>query len=385
MKILQLGKFYPIRGGVEKVMWDLTKGLAERGECCDMLCAMLPGQQVDWKDSQYLQSRDGLPAFQFSASSHVYCVPAKTKKAATMISPEMIRRLKKIHADYDIIHVHHPDPMACLALKLSGFKGKVVLHWHSDIISQRVWLALYKPLLKWLIKRADVIVGTTPVYLEQSPWLAGVEKPKEVVPIGTAPVPADDEAIRRESERYKGKRIIFSLGRMVPYKGFPYLVEAAKHLPDDYVVLIGGSGPDYPELQETIYAHDLDGKVRLLGYLTDEQTHALFHACTLFVLPSVMKTEAFGIVQIEAMSCHKPVVATLIPESGVSWVNKDGGSGINVPCRDARAIADAICQICKDSETYQKYSEGAYDRYLEYFTYNRMIDQTKSVYEKLFQ
>ena len=221
--------------------------------------------------------------------------------------------------------------------------------------------------------------------MEQSPWLAGVEKPKEVVPIGTAPVPADDEAIRRESERYKGKRIIFSLGRMVPYKGFPYLVEAAKHLPDDYVVLIGGSGPDYPELQETIYAHDLDGKVRLLGYLTDEQTHALFHACTLFVLPSVMKTEAFGIVQIEAMSCHKPVVATLIPESGVSWVNKDGGSGINVPCRDARAIADAICQICKDSETYQKYSEGAYDRYLEYFTYNRMIDQTKSVYEKLFQ
>jgi rhamnosyl/mannosyltransferase len=82
-----------------------------------------------------------------------------------MVSPAMVSHLRMIASEYDIIHVHHPDPMAALALRLSGYQGKVVLHWHSDIVKQKKLLSLYLPLQKWLIRRADLIVGTTPVYL----------------------------------------------------------------------------------------------------------------------------------------------------------------------------------------------------------------------------
>ena len=182
MKVLQLGKFYPIRGGVEKVMWDLTNGLSERGITCDMLCAKLRKDVADAKDSD---KYDGKGIFRLNEYGRVFCVPAWTKKAATMLSPAMVRWLRKHKGEYDIIHVHHPDPMAALALRLSGFRGKVVVHWHSDILSQRFFLALYKPLQRWLIHRTDKIVGTTPVYVASSPYLKDVQDKCTYVPIGT--------------------------------------------------------------------------------------------------------------------------------------------------------------------------------------------------------
>ncbi len=128
LKILQVGKFYPIRGGVEKVMYDLMTGLSERNIHCDMLCAASEGKGMTKQLNQY--------------ASLIVC-PAWSKIAATMISPVMILKLRRICGNYDIIHVHHPDPMACLALFLSGYKGKVVLHWHSDIQKQRLLLKFY--------------------------------------------------------------------------------------------------------------------------------------------------------------------------------------------------------------------------------------------------
>lgn len=86
------------------------------------------------------------------------------------------KNITKINSNYDIIHIHHPDPMAAFALLLSGYKGKVVLHWHSDILKQRFLLKFFMPLQNWLIKRSDMIVGTTPVYVAQSPHLSKVQK-----------------------------------------------------------------------------------------------------------------------------------------------------------------------------------------------------------------
>ena len=99
-----------------------------------------------------------------------------------MLSPNMVQALYKARKDYDIIHIHHPDPMACVALYFSGYKGKVVLHWHSDILKQKHLLKLYQPFQKWLLQRADIIVGTTPTYVQESKYLADVQhKIKDVV------------------------------------------------------------------------------------------------------------------------------------------------------------------------------------------------------------
>lgn len=382
MKVLQLGKFYPIRGGVEKVMYDLTRGLSGRGVQCDMLCAMLLEDAVDEKDRQFVQETDGPEVvLRFNDFGRVICLPAKKKVAATMICPAMVKWMRKHAREYDIVHVHHPDPMACLALRMSGYKGKVVLHWHSDILKQKTIMRVYRFLQSWMLRRADVIVGTTPKYLEESPWLKKYKKKFAVVPIGVDKVEVDKTQQQRILAGAEGKKIVFSLGRLVEYKGYKYLVEAARYLPDDYVVAIGGTGPLRSELEEQAQTLGVWDKVKFLGWLEDDETTGWYGACDVFALPSIMKTEAFAIVQIEAMSCAKPLVSTSIPGSGVSWVNKNGVSGLVVPPRDPKALAEAIVEIVSDDARYMDYCNGAARRFAQMFTFERMIDNCLAVYE----
>lgn len=361
MRILQLGKFYPVRGGVEKVMYDLTEGLSAQGVGCDMLCTSLKGLPERIKE---------LPG-----GGRVICVKAAHKIAGTMIAPGMISYLKEHCGEYDIIHAHHPDPMAALSLRLSGYKGRVILHWHSDILSQKFLLAFYRPLQNWIIRRADTIVGTTPVYVKESPWLKDVQSKCTYVPIGIDPVETTGEDVIRG--RYPGKKIVLSIGRLIPYKGYEYLIDAARLLPDDYRIVIGGTGPLQDTLERQIAESGLEGKVSLEGYIKDGGTGAYYGAADVFVMSSTMKTEAFGIVQIEAMSCGLPVVSTRIPASGVAWVNQDGESGLTVEPRNAKALADAIEKICAAPAPYQ---EGARKRYQALFTKEKMLEKIRTIY-----
>ena len=369
-KVLQLGKFYPLHGGVEKVMYELMTGLSDMGVDCDMLSAACNGHGFVKPLNEH---------------AHLVCCRTWVKACATMISPSMIVVLKKLCRRYDIIHVHHPDPMACLALRLSGYKGKVIVHWHSDIEKQKWLLQLYRPLQNWLLKRADLIVGTSPTYLAESPYLEKVQDKTVSLPIGIDPICPNSETVSAIKAKYQGRKIIFSLGRLVAYKGYRYLINAAKYLGDDYVILIGGSGPLMPELQAEIDNNRLGNKVKLLGRIPEEELAAYYGACTLFCLSSVQKTEAFGIVQIEAMSCGKPVVATNIPQSGVSWVNEHTVSGLNVTPRNPQELAEAIVKVTKNEEAYRAYSVKAKERYMKNFTKSQMINSTIEYYNSLWK
>ncbi|MGE8377027.1 MAG: glycosyltransferase [Sphingobacterium sp.] len=369
MKILQVGKFYPIEGGVEKVMYNLLLGISERQINCDMLCAALPG--ASYQD------------IQINAHARILLVPSITKIAATMISPMLIIRLRKIASSYDIIHIHHPDPMACLALLFSNYKGKVILHWHSDILKQKNLLKIYKPLQSWLINRANLVVGTTPIYVQQSPWLKNVRHKIDYIPIGVEPMISDRSKVSIIKESYKEKKIIFSLGRLVDYKGHQYLIEAASILGEDYQILLGGTGPLREQLEKQIKTLGVENNVKLLGYISQKDLPDYYAASTAFCLPSILKTEGFAIVQVESMSAGRPIVSTDIPESGVSWVNADKETGYIVPICDSRAIASAIVKICEDPLNYEKLSQASLKRYLDLFTKSKMIDRSIECYKKL--
>ena len=360
------------------MMWDLTSNLPASGVQCDMLCAILPGDGPDAQDAPYASRTKEALVFNLPAGGRVFCVPALAKKAATMLSPAMVRWLRRHAGEYDIVHVHHPDPMAAMALFLSGYKGKVVLHWHSDILSQAFLLALYRPLQNWLIRRSSRIVGTTPVYVKESPWLQDCQKKCTFVPIGIDTLPeADASSIR---ERCPCRVMVLSIGRLVPYKGYTHLIDAAAQLPKDWKLVIGGMGPLESELRGQIRALGLEERVIMAGYLPQEEIPAWFRACDVFVLGSVIKTEAFGIVQLEAFSCGKPVVATRIPASGVSWVNADGESGRNVPPGDASAMAAALLEVAGRKE---EFGQGALKRYQALFTMEKMIKKIKACYEEV--
>ena len=363
MRILQLGKFYPVRGGVEKVMYDLTLGISSRGIPCDMLCA----------------TREVEPGvIRLNPDGRVICVKAYAKVAGTMIAPGMVRYLRKHKGKYDLIHIHHPDPMAALSLWWSGFRGRVILHWHSDIVSQKVFFALYKPLQDWLIRRADRIVGTTPVYIRESPHLQDVQQKCTFVPIGIQPVRPDPERAAALRAQTGAVHLVLSVGRLVPYKGYGYLIDAMSRLPEDWQLVLGGTGPLREALEKQIADLHLEGRVTLLGYIPDEDLPGWYGACDVFVLPSVMKTEAFGIVQIEMMSCGKPVVSTRIPGSGVSWVNEDGVSGVTVPPRDAAALAEGILRAYREAGTL---GPGAAELFRMRYTLDKMIDKILYIYD----
>ena len=362
MTILQLGKFYPVRGGVEKVMRDLTEGLSSRGIRCDMLCATSDHPRI----------------VQLNDSGRIICVKAWAKWAGTMIAPAMIRYLRKHRDEYDIVHIHHPDPMAALALRLSGFKGQVIVHWHSDLVSQKAFLRLYLPLQSWMLLRADTIVGTTPVYVRNSPYLSRFQSKCSSIPIGIRPIATDPGKASAIREKFPCPHLLLSVGRLVPYKGYSYLVDAMLYLPESYHLVIVGDGPLRTSLESHIRSAGLRDKISLEGYVEDGVLPDYFGACDVFVLPSIMKTEAFGIVQIEAMSCGKPVVATRIPESGVPWVNQDGISGVNVKPCDPQALAEGIRTV---AENAAEYGIRAQQHFSHKYTLDSMIDKTLQLYE----
>lgn len=370
MKILQIGKTYPVIGGVDKVIFELSAGLSQNKINCDILCASIDKKDYTIKQNNY---------------SIIYATGSFAFIASTWISPRMIFKLRKIISNYDIIHIHHPDPMAALAFILAKTKGKkIVLHWHSDIIKQKFLLKLYRPIQKYLIKRSNRIIATSPTYAKGSKDINTHLDKTTIIPIGVQINYEENDRLRAKiREQFKGKKIIYSLGRLCYYKGFEYLVSAAKYLDDNYVVLIGGSGELKEKLMQQIKESGLENKVFLLGRIEDADMSAYYSECTLFCLPSIEKTEAFGIVQIEAMSYGKPIVTTKIPDSGVSWVNKDGYSGINVEPKNEIQLSQAIKDICENEETLLKFSENAKRRFNDEFTSEKMIERVVDVYNNL--
>jgi rhamnosyl/mannosyltransferase len=301
------------------------------------------------------------------------------------ISPQIIARLREVQDGYDIIHMHLPDPMAAAALYLDRPKAALVLHWHGDVIRQKLLLPLYRPFQTFLLKRSDAILATSPNYIEGSRALAPYRSRCHVVPIGVdvSGIEVSHERVREIRERFKGKRIVLSIGRLTPYKGYEYLIEAARHLGEDYVILIAGSGELEKPLSRRIADLGLVDKVHMLGRVVHEDVGSYYEASDVFCLSSVSKNEAFGIVQVEAMFFGKPVVSTNVRGSGIVYANIDGETGLVVEPRDPWALAEAIKRICGDQDLYRRLADGGRRRAGEVFTVKHMLDATIEVYESV--
>ena len=336
-KILQVGKFYPPDlGGIERVMQDICDALNAQGFICDVLCSNSGKYfKLDILDSK----------------ARIYRTKSYGKLASTSITPQMIYFLRNLARSYDILHLHLPDPMANLALMCANLRDKkIILHWHSDIIKQKHLLKLYMPLQSWLLRRANLIIGTSPKYLEQSPFLQAYKHKCVAIPSGVQ-LPAH---ITPPPKRNLTQ--LFALGRLVPYKGFEYAIKMMQHLPKEYRLCIGGKGELESSLKQLVASLKLQDRVEFLGFIADESLPRFYQECGIFIFSSISKNEAFGLVQVEAMSYGMPVVSCAIEGSGVDWVNEHGYSGIVVPPKDPRALARAVEQIAKD---YARFSQNA--------------------------
>jgi glycosyltransferase involved in cell wall biosynthesis len=374
MRILQLGRFWnDEHGGIERHAALLSRGLAERGADVVNLVASPTTAASD-------EMHDGYRLVQASSFGTL---------ASTAISPALVWRALALHRQqaFDIVHLHLPDPLSHVVSMLLPAKVRRVLTWHSDIVRQKSMLRLYGPWLRKLALQADAIVAATQAHFDTSSQIPpSVPRSRlHVIPYGLdyAPVamtPAIAEQVETLRRQAGGRGLVFALGRHVYYKGFDVLIEAMRTF--DGFLVIGGDGPLRPALEAQARQAGVADRVWFSGRIPEADLPSYFHACDVFCLPSVERSEAFGLVQLEAMACGKPVVNTWL-HNGVNEVSRHEETGLTVPVRDAPALAGALARLAGDAELRKTLGARARQRALSQYSLAEMADRHLTLYREL--
>lgn len=369
MRILVLGKYYPpYCGGIETLTRNWCEGFVRLGASVECVVANdAPRRATQVWNGVHLErcARYGTP----------------------LSTPLCPRYLAAARRPADVIQVHFPNPLADLALLLGRRDVPVVVTYHSDIIRQAGFLGIYQPLLNWLLRRAARVVVATPPQLEHSPVLPRFREKCEIIPFGldlarfrTSPTPSSPVSAARQAA---GQRpVLLNIGRLVGYKGQRFLIEALRHV-DAHAWLVG-SGPLRADLEAAAAAAGVTDRVRFWGEVDDAWLPDLLHACDVFVLSSITPNEAFGLVQVEAMACAKPVISCRLT-SGVPYVNQDGITGLVVPPADTEALAMAIKKLCADPGLRARMGEAGRARAQAEFSLDIMVQRYWNLFQRLNQ
>jgi rhamnosyl/mannosyltransferase len=255
--------------------------------------------------------------------------------------------------------------------------------YHADVIRRSRLLRLYRPVFGLLAPHLRRFIATSREYLGSSAFLAPYRDRCMVVPFG---IDLDSFALRigevdqvRELRRRHGERIILFLGVLRYYKGLDVLIRAMDRVTGR--LLIAGQGPQRAALEALTRQLGLPERITFLGGVSERERRLLLHACDVFVLPSIDRSEAFGIAQLEAMACGKPVVVSDLP-TGIRLVNQDGVTGMLVPPGNPDALARALNQLLENDQLRAGLGKAARLRVEQEFTAERMIGRTLTVYDE---
>jgi glycosyltransferase involved in cell wall biosynthesis len=365
MEILHVYKDYaPVVGGIENHVRLLAEAQAAAGHRVTVLVtsptrftteAMLGGVRV----------------IKAARLAHVASTPLSLRL------PALLHRERP-----DITHLHFPYPVGEVSQWLCGRSRRTIITYHSDVVKQQTILKLYRPLMQHVLRRADRILVSTPRYLESSPVLQALANRCEVVPYGINRQPFLNSPLEQAAlvrQRYPGQRLLLFVGVLRYYKGLQYLLQAMTEV--DATLLIIGEGPMRPVLQAQARELVLGERIRFLGRLPDEALPAYYRGADMFVLPASERSEAFGLVQLEAMSSGTPVVCTELG-TGTSYVNLNQVSGLVVPPRDPDALAKALNSLLNDESLRQRLAAGALAR-SELFDVERMLGDIERIYREV--
>lgn len=372
MKILQISKYYkPFVGGVEQVAHDISDSLLNNYEQ-KIICF-----SEDKNDkTEVIDDVEVIKCGYFK------------KVASQALSFSYGKRLKKVMTEYnpDVVIFHYPNPfVAHYLLKYKKKNFKLIVWFHADIVNQKILGKLFKEQTRRLLKRADKIVTTSPIYRNSSLSLINFKNKTEVIPccINETRLKITEDIkneINNLKNKYQNKIIVFAIGRHVTYKGLTYLIKSARYLNEKYQVIIAGKGPLTTELIEE--AKGLKN-VEFIGKISDSSVVAYLNACDIYAFPSITKNEAFGISLAEAMYFAKPAVTFTIPGSGVNYVSINNETGIEVPNSDDIKFAEAIKALGNDINLRNKYGNNAKQRVIDNFTFKQFKENTLNLIMKL--
>ena len=354
MRILHLAKYYwPRSGGMERVVQTLAEGAAALGHHVEVVAVESIG-------------RGGQPVRQRSLVTRAFSFAALGSQE---IAPGYIAAAWK---RADIIHLHHPHPLADLACLLRAGNTPVVVTQHADALR-----SLYRPMTRLVIKRARAVVVPSRAHLALSNELRGFESKVEIISFGidqtrweVVPPPPPGAP----------PRAIF-IGRLVAYKGLDILLRALEQVPDLRLDIVG-SGPEGPRLRTLAQALAVTDRVRWYGEYPDDDLPRRMADADFLVLPSVTVEEMFGLVVLEAMAAGRPVITTALP-SAVREVNLPGVTGLEVPLRDVPALARALETLSRDAGRRAMMGEAGRKRVLERYTQSAMAAKHIELYQRI--
>ncbi len=286
-------------------------------------------------------------------------------------SADAFRRFRNLTQWADVIHYHFPWPFADL-LHLAAGDKPAVLTYHSDIVRQR-WLAkLYAPLMHHTLNKMRAVIATSPAYAATSPVLQTIVPTQRlrVIPLGMV-----DESARFPSLEKAGSDLLqrlglkkntyfLALGVLRYYKGLHTLVQAAASV--NATVVIAGSGPENERLQ-ALAAQIGARNVVFTGQVSKEEKFALIRGCRALILPSHLRSEAFGMVLIEASMCGRPMICCEVG-SGTSFVNQHEVTGLVVPPEYPGKLAQAMNRLLADEALAERMGHAARERYQQWFS-----------------
>lgn len=347
LRVLHIGKYYPpYNGGMENFLRDLLCSLHEEGICASALVHdHIKGRRP------LFEEREGIEILRSPLLGEVLYIPFSPQFPLCL--RDRIRSFRP-----HILHFHFPNPSAFWSFLLPEARSiPWVVQWQSDVVPSKIDRRLqaayifYRPFEQSFLKRAKQIIVSSRPYLEFSRPLEKWFSKCSVIPLGVdpgrLPWPKPDEIDAAERTWGAGKLRVLAAGRLTYYKGFEILIRASQRLPGMSLQIVGDGGLK-GQLQKEITRGNLEGRVRLRGSLQGSELRALFATCDCLCLSSIERTEAFGVVLLEAMKYGRALVASDIPGSGVGWVVRESRSGVLIPPADEKALAEVLDRLCEN-------------------------------------
>lgn len=369
-KILHISKFfYPYYGGIE-----------------DMALTIVDELKNDFKQLVFCFNHENGTKREKINDVDVVRIGTLGVFSSQPVSFKYISELRKVINEFnpDYIHLHLPNPLASLAiLVINPQKPKLILHWHADILNKGILYSLVKPIENKIVKNAYKIVCTSANYAQNSPivhqYLDKLTVLQSTIDEEKLRITPDEQTkIDNLKKKYGNKKIVFFVGRHVPYKGIKYLIEAGKYISEDCVIVIAGSG----ELTEKLKLQCAANKrIIFTGKLSNEELKYYLYASTVFAFPSTNRSEAFGLALAEALYCGLPAVSFNIKGSGSLWVNKNNFSGYIVENKNSKAFAQAVSKILSSEELQKTLSVNAKQWANENFTKKVIVTKLINLYK----
>jgi glycosyltransferase involved in cell wall biosynthesis len=385
MHILHIYKDYPpVLGGIENHVRLLAEAQAQRGHEVTVLVTNPAASRVFGGAGRRttITEEAGVRVIRAARLSTVLSTPL------SVALPSQLARMRP-----DLVHLHFPYPVGEVSQWALRRGRGTVLTYHSDVVRQKSVMRFYRSVLVRVLAQVDaIIIGSPP--MSESGYLQAYRAKLRLIPYGIPldrfrATPSPDELSRVRSlyggafpgEMADESFVLLFVGRLRYYKGLDTLIRALPRTPARLVVV--GTGPMEAEWRALARDTGVAGRVAWVGEAPDADLPALYHLADLFVLPASHPSEAFGLVQVEAMAAGLPVVCTELG-TGTSYVNQAGATGLVVPPGDAGALCEAVNLLISDPGLRARMSASARERASE-FDLDVMVERVMALYEEVLR